>query len=311
MAKNLGWGNTQRSNTIAVNNSGVASITAAVGAQVWYSFAVLKQSGDADSFANILHKWQNSNNSLSNPGPATGKSVVDPFAVASLTSWNGGQLKVLRECTELYFTNEQNTNAHINIFLLRARHPVQSAPLLYCNGNNGALHVYDNSLGINATSLPLDFGNTNIDDNIFNFKHLWKWWELIEQRKLKIKPGFHKTTTFHLENYISDACWKTNAADNYNATALIAPGEYYIVMQMSGGLYPDANYNLGNPATVVRMMWRNSIIWQIPRPFLFPPMRYDFAADILTNVAAKFKYVPESDTDLASAVAKVGVGTWQ
>ena len=113
-----------------------------------------------------------------------------------LNSWNHSH-KALRETTELCFTNQQNTDAMVDIYVVRSIHPLTSPAttlLLLNRESHSVTTIFDNASG---TYRPYDntaTANVEPQYNIFNAAALWKHFQLVETRHFRVKAGAHYTS---------------------------------------------------------------------------------------------------------------------
>ena len=154
------------------------------------TLSLLKQSIDASAFSNILY---NENRTEYNDATTT-RNV--PYPLNQLNSWNHSH-KALRETTELCFTNQQNTDAMVDIYVVRSIHPLSSpaTTLLLLNREfHNVTAIFDNASG---TYRPYDntaTANVEPQYNIFNAAALWKHFQLVETRHFRVKAGAHYTS---------------------------------------------------------------------------------------------------------------------
>ena len=287
---------------VSVFNTGTFWVHSNNGQQGWYAFSLLKQSIDASSFSNILYN----ENRTEYKDATTTRNV--PYSLNQLNSWNHSH-KALRETTELCFTNQQNTDAMVDIYVVRSIHPLSSpaTTLLLLNREyHSVTPIFDNTSGTYRSYDNTATANVEPQYNIFNAAALWKHFQLVETRHFRVKAGAHYTSRFSCTNEHISGAWYSQTTDNTESASKSMPGELYALIRIHGPKlttgnipwYADPNYldnAVGWAPSWCTVYWRNEIIWQRP-----PPFQQTYTATTMTDIFdkthTKIKFVPSVNT---------------
>lgn len=288
---------------LAVFTSGSLALSSSSGSQSWTSMEALRISSDAEAFAELLHSANNSVLSVNNV-PSTGHTVDNPYSWESTTAW-GRKFFCVAEVLELYMQNVENTGASVCIYVCKTKHPVEAFPISFIDANTSMQRVWRNPSASFANADPqlATTGPISPQYDLGMAAHFWQFFTVVERRKFHLKPGKHRIEKFHLDKYYSYPGFHYNGPPS-----LTQPGEYFLLFNISGVLLPDAVRTLGPCQASINMTWRDLIRWRQPTPYL--EKRYITYSPEIFSANPKYKYVQQSDVDLASSSSSVAAGAF-